>query len=121
MKRRVVVTGLGAITPVGLNVSDMWAAMLAGESGVGYTNCFDTSGCTVKISAEIKNFIPHDNFNAKEARRLDRFIQFSLVAAGEAIRDAKLDISQLQPECIGVYIGSAFGGITTLYEQVTAF
>jgi len=121
MKRRVVVTGLGAITPVGRNVLDMWSAVLAGESGVGYTDCFDTSGCAVKISAEIKNFNPRDHFRAKEARRLDRFIQFSLVAAGEALKDAGLEPGRLQPECIGVYIGSAFGGITTLYEQVTAF
>lgn len=121
MKGRVVVTGLGAITPVGLNVSDVWAAMLAGQSGIGYTDCFDTSGYTVKISAEIKNFNPRDHFSAKEARRLDRFVQFSLVAAGEALQDARLDLGRLQPECIGVYIGSAFGGITTLYQQITAF
>lgn len=121
MKRKVVVTGLGAITPVGLNVSETWAAILAGRSGISNTACFDTSRCTVKISAEIKNFKPLDYFKAKETRRLDRFTQFSLIAAREALQDASLDLNQLPPECTGVYIGSAFGGINTLYQQISAF
>jgi 3-oxoacyl-[acyl-carrier-protein] synthase II len=121
MKNAVVVTGVGAITPVGLNAADTWAAILAGKSGIDHTNRFDTAGHTVKISAEVKGFDPHDHFSVKETRRLDRFTQLSLVAAREAIEDAGIDLAHMPVECVGAYIGSAFGGISTLYEQTLAF
>ena len=121
MTQAVAVTGLGAITPVGPAVPATWAAMVAGRSGISRTDRFDVEKHVVKISAEIKDFAPRDHFSPKEARRLDRFIQFSLVAAREAIEDAGLDLTQVHPERIGVYIGSAFGGVTTFVEQVGAY
>ncbi len=118
MSKTVVVTGLGAITPSGLNVADTWAAMLAGNSAIDHTQRFDTTHHSVKISAEVSGYSPEQHFSRKEARRLDRFIQFSLVAAREAIADAQLDLARISPECVGAYIGSAFGGITTTVEQM---
>lgn len=121
MKRRVVITGLGAITPVGHDIPTTWAAMVNGCSGVGWTSQFDTAGCAVKISAEVKDFDPRDHFGPKEARRLDRFTQFSLVAARQAVADAGLNLERTRRDRVGVYIGSAFGGILTLVEQMAAF
>lgn len=121
MTRPVVVTGLGAITPVGRDVPATWAAMLTGASGIDWTTHFDTGACAVKISAEVKDFDPRHHFSAKEARRLDRFTQFSLVAAREAVADAGLKLDRLPLDRVGVYVGSAFGGILTLVEQMAGF
>jgi beta-ketoacyl-acyl-carrier-protein synthase II len=121
MKPKIVVTGLGAVTPVGLDVPTTWAAVCAGHSGIGPTTRFDTRDHAIKISAEVKGFDPRDYFSAKKARRLDRFSQFGLVATQEALADAQLDLSRVRPERVGVYIGSAFGGIETLTQQMAAF
>lgn len=121
MSQRVVVTGLGAITPVGHNLPDTWAALQAGSSGIGYISRFDASELTTQIAAEVKGFDPGDHFHPKTARRMDRFTQFALVAAFEAIADAGLALDRTRPERAGVYIGSAFGGIATLQEQMATF
>lgn len=121
MSKSIVVTGLGAITPVGHDVPTMWAALQAGASGIGYISHFDASSLTTQIGAEVKDFEPRNYFEAKQARRFDRFTQFALVAAQEAIADAGLALDQICPERAGVFIGSGFGGIATLQEQMEAF
>jgi len=113
--RRVVVTGLGAVTPLGLDVPTTWAALCAGRSGIGRITLFDPSPFAVQIAGEVKGFDPLRYIDAKEARRLDRNVQFAVAAAQEAVRDAGLEIGEA-PEEVGVIIGSAVGGIKTLLD-----
>lgn len=114
-KRRVVITGLGAVTPCGIGVDNFWKSMLEGKSGVSLTERVDTEKQTVKISAEIKDkdFNPEDYLDAKEAKRMDRYTQFAMVAADEAIADAGLDEAGYDPYRIGVIVSSAAGGFKT--------
>lgn len=118
---RVVVTGLGAITPLGNNVSTLWTGLAKGHSGVGPITHFDASDLATRIAAEVKDFDPKEHFGYKEAKRLDRFIQFAVVAVKEAIADAGLVIHENNSEQIGVVIGSGIGGIGTLVSQVKVF
>ena len=117
-KRRVVITGLGAVTPCGLNVKDFWNAMLEGKSGVSTFEKMPLEGHAVTIAAEIKNkdFNPEDYINPKEAKRMDRFTQFAIVAADEAIADSGIDEADIDPYRIGVIVSSAAGGFKT-FEQ----
>jgi len=115
--RRVVVTGLGAVTPVGNDVPTTWEALLAGRSGVDYIRSFDPSGLKTQFAAEVKNFDPTKYMSRREARRLDRFTHFALAAAIEAVADAGLDLEAEDPSEVGVLIGSAVGGISSLLEQ----
>lgn len=115
---RVVITGLGAITPLGHTVPTTWAALLAGQSGIAPITRFDTSELRTKFAGEVKNFLPENYMDRKEARRLDPFIQYALVASAEAIRDADLALAQEDPTRIGVVIGSAIGGIQTITENM---
>lgn len=117
MQRRVVITGLGAVTPLGLNVEEFWANVIAGKSGVGLITRFDTTDFNVKIAAEVKGFDPENYLDKKEARRTDRFVQFALAAAKMAVDDASLTIDESNCEDVGVYIGSGVGGISTVEEQ----
>ena len=87
-ERRVVVTGLGAISPIGYGVKENWENLTNGKSGIGQISLFDTTGFSVTIAGEVDSFNPGDFVSVKEARRMDRFIQFSMVAANEAIKDA---------------------------------
>jgi 3-oxoacyl-[acyl-carrier-protein] synthase II len=123
--RRVVVTGLGCVSPVGGTVEESWQAMLAGRSGVGPLTLFDASRLSVRIGAEVKEFDPHAHLDRKEARRMDRFTQFAMVAAAEAVRHARLEGEGAVPadgDRVGVLIGSGIGGIATLEEEIrTAF
>ena len=114
-KRRVVITGLGAVTPCGIGVDKFWNSMLEGKSGVTLTERIDTEKQTVKISAEIKDkdFNPEDYLDPKDAKRMDRFTQFGMVAADEAIADAGLDEAGYDPYRIGVIVSSAAGGFKT--------
>jgi 3-oxoacyl-[acyl-carrier-protein] synthase II len=121
MRRRVVITGLGCISPVGNNVPDMWEHILNGVSGVGYITHFDPSEHKCKIAAEVKGFDGSALFGSREARRMDRFAQFALAAAEEARADASLDISDSNRDRIGAVIGSGIGGISTLYEQMQIY
>ncbi|MDW8396522.1 MAG: beta-ketoacyl-ACP synthase II, partial [Anaerolineae bacterium] len=115
---RVVVTGLGAVTPLGNTVSETWNALVAGKSGCGLITLFDTADYEVKIACEVKGFDPVSHFGAKEARRLDRFAQFALVAAREALQDAGLTITAANRDRVAVLTGSALGGsISTLQEH----
>jgi len=108
---RVVVTGMGLLSPLGLDVESTWQALIAGECGVGVVESFDTSSLTVKIAAQIKGFDPSRSMDAREARRLSPFIQFALDATEQAIADAGLDFSREDPTRAGVEIGSALGGV----------
>jgi len=119
MQKRVVVTGIGAITPVGNDVASTWKAMLEGVSGITSITRFDATALQLKtqIAAEVKGFDPEAHFGPKGSRRLDRFVQFALVAAAEAIEAAMLDCAALDPYRAGVVVGSGIGGIGTLMDQ----
>ena len=116
-KPKVVITGLGAVAPNGNNVDIFWSALTTGKSGIDTINSYDTTDHSVTIAGEVKNFDYEDHFERKEVRKLDRFSIFALVAAKEAINNAKLDSSALDPDKIGVIIGSGVGGVATLIEQ----
>ena len=112
-KRRVVVTGFGAISPVGLNAKETWEGLLAGTSGTGMITLFDAGEYVSKIAAEVKGFVPEDVFGRKEARKLDRYTQFALVAAKEAVESSGLDLESEDRDRIGVIVGSGIGGMET--------
>jgi len=117
VSRRVVVTGAGLITALGISVEDSWKALLEGRSGVGPITRFDTSQFSVKIAAEVKGFNPTDYIEHREARRMDRYTQFATAAAMQAVKQANLDCDKEGPD-VGVLIGSGIGGITTLSAQM---
>ena len=118
--RRAVITGLGCVTPIGLDVATFWASALAGRSGVTTITGFDVTGQEVTIGGEIKDFDPGRwGMDPKEARRLDRFAQFSIAATDEAVRESGLDFSALDPYRVGVIIGTGVGGITEMELQVS--
>ena len=116
---RVVVTGLGLVTPVGLNVEESWSALLAGVSGAGPITQFDASEHPVRFACEVKDFDPEDYMDRKEARRADRFLQFAMATAGQAAEQADLEgiMRATSPERVGVIVGSGIGGLTTLEDQ----
>lgn len=116
--KRVVVTGLGALTPIGNDVAAMWQSMLAGVSGAGLITRFDTEKFRCKIACEVKGFDPSRHFNRKEVRKLDLFTQYGLVAAEEAIRDAGLEACNVDKSRVGVIWGSGNGGVETFQEEV---
>ena len=118
MKRRVVVTGLGALTPLGNSVSQSWEGAIAGKSGIGPITKFDCSSYKTKIAGEIKNFDPLQFVNKQEVRRYDDFILYSLAASEMAMADANLTISPEFSERTGVIIGAGFGGISTVYSEI---
>lgn len=118
MRKRVVITGCGCISPVGNNVSDTWQALLAGRSGVDWITLFDASQHKTRFAAEVKGFDSAALFGSREARRMDRFTQFALAASLEAIEQAKLRVEVLNRDRIGVVIGTGIGGISTLLAQV---
>ena len=118
---RVVITGMGAITPLGLDVASTWDSLIHGKSGVARIASFEVDDLDVQIAAEVKGFDPLNYFDAKEARRLDRFAQLGIAAAEQALRDADLTISPDNADRIGVLTGSCIGGIGTLVEQTGVF
>jgi 3-oxoacyl-[acyl-carrier-protein] synthase II len=115
-QRRVVVTGMGALTPVGLDVASTWDAIVHGRSGIAPVQRFETDDLDVRIAGEVKDFDPTHYLDRKEARRMDRFLQLGLVAAQEAMRDAGLRIRPEQAEQVGVLVGSGIGGIGTIVD-----
>ncbi len=117
--RRVVVTGMGAVTPVGLDVPTTWDALVHGRTGVAMVASFDVSDLDVKFAGEVKGFDPTNYLDKKEARRMDRFLHLGLVAAQEAVRDADLRVTSEEAEQVAVLMGSGIGGIGTLVEQTT--
>ena len=119
--KRVVVTGLGALTPVGNTAEETWKNLVAGTSGAGPITRFDASLFKTHFACEVKDFNPNDLLDRKEARRMDRFTQFGVVVANEAIADSGLDFEKENLDRIGVIWGSGIGGIDTFYEQVKGF
>ena len=118
-KRRVVITGMGAVTPIGIGVENFWNALLAGKSGISLIESIDTERHTVKIAGEIKDkdFNPEDYLDPKDAKRMDRFTQFAMVAADEAIADSGIDEAGIDPYRIGVIVSSAAGGFKTFEKN----
>ena len=116
-KRRVVITGLGAVTPFGVGVDKFWESLKAGKSGIATSTAIDIDKHVVKISGEVKDFNPEDYMDPKKAKKLDRFTQFAMVAADEAIKDAKLEGADIDPYRIGVIVSSAAGGFKTFEEN----
>lgn len=119
MKRRVVITGLGAVTPIGNTVSNFWNNAKDGVCGIDYIKSFDIEDSKVKIAAELKEFNPLNFFDRKQVNRLDRFSQLGIVAAREAYHDAELDKVAMDRNRFGVSIGSGVGGIITTIEETT--
>jgi 3-oxoacyl-[acyl-carrier-protein] synthase II len=115
-RRRVVITGLGTVNPIALNVPDYWRALLAGQSGIAPITHFDTTQFKVKFAGEVKGFRPDPVIDARAVRRLDRFTQFAMVSAAEAIRDSGLDFSREDSFRCGCILGSGIGGLAEFEE-----
>ena len=113
-KRRVVVTGLGAFTPIGHNVEESWQAIMEGKCGIAPITHFDTTNFKTMLAAEIKDYDPSRYFDKKEVKKMDAFIQYGLIAAREAIQDAKLDQTTFDHERFGVVVSSGIGGIGSI-------
>ncbi|OPA81256.1 beta-ketoacyl-[acyl-carrier-protein] synthase II [Paenibacillus selenitireducens] len=114
---RVVITGMGVISPLGNDVTTLWQAMQEGKSGISPIDTFDTSRHKTKIAGLVRDFDAEAYFGRKEARRMDRFCHFAVAAADQAVQDANLDMAELDHERFGVYVGSGIGGIHTLVQQ----
>jgi 3-oxoacyl-[acyl-carrier-protein] synthase II len=120
-RRRIVVTGLGIVSPVGIGVDEAWRTILAGRSGIGPITRFDASAFTTRIAGEVKQFDVSKWLSAKEARRYDTFIHYGLVASMEAVGDAKVDAIAIDKERVGVCIGSGIGGLPLIEEMYRAY
>jgi 3-oxoacyl-[acyl-carrier-protein] synthase II len=119
--KRVVVTGLGAITPLCKNVSEYWEGLSKGVSGADYIQQFDCTKFKTRFACEVKNFEPTEFLEKKEARKLDRFTQFALIASDEAVKDAGISKENVDPDRVGVIFASGIGGITTFQDDVMEF
>ena len=111
MTNRVVVTGMGAITPIGNDAKTFWTNLKAGEHGFGPITKFDAKDLNAKLVAEVKDFNPKDFMDRKEAKRMDLYSQYAVAAAIEAVADANLDVENADVDRIGVYLGTGIGGI----------
>lgn len=114
--RRVVITGIGAITPIGETASEFWNGLVSGKNGTRMIEHFDTEEYTTKFAAQIPNYDPNDYFDRKDARRLDKVSQYALIASDEAIQDSKLDLEKIDCDRVGVMVGTGIGGMQTFYE-----
>jgi|TARA_B100001059_G_scaffold24003_1_gene19309 3-oxoacyl-[acyl-carrier-protein] synthase II len=121
MSRRVVVTGLGALTPIGNNVSDFWKNLLDGVSGAGPITRFDPTHFKTQFACEVKDFTPTDFLDRKEARKLDMYAIYAMVAVSEAMSDSKLDLEKINPDRAGVIWGSGIGGLDTFLKECGDF
>ncbi len=119
--KRVVVTGIGAITPLGNNPQDYWQGLLDGRSGIVPITLFDASKHKCRIAGEVLGFNPQDYIDSKEAKRMDRFAQFAVAASLQAIRDAEFEINELNAAQVGTIIGTGIGGIKVLEDQQTVY
>ncbi len=117
MERRVVVTGMGALSPLGLDVPALWQGIVEARSGIGPISLFDTTGYDTHFAGEVKDFDPTNYMDRKEARRTDRFVQFAVAAASEALRTSELQIGPENRDEVGVFFASGIGGLATLVEQ----
>ena len=111
--RRVVITGLGAVTPVGNTADETWRNLLVGKSGIGEITLFDPTEYAIKIAGEVKNFEPGEDIDAKEVRHMDRSVQFAVVASKQALRDAALEIPEEDSDRVGIIFGTGAGGRAT--------
>lgn len=117
-KRRVVITGLGAVSPFGVGVDKFWNSLVEGKSGLSTSELIDVEKHVAKISGEVKNFNPEEYLDPKEAKKMDRFIQFAMIAADEAVKDAKLEeVKDVDPYKIGVIVSAAAGGFRTFEDN----
>jgi len=116
--RRVVVTGMGALTPVGNTLQDYWKGLVDGVSGAGLITHFDASKFKTRFACEVKGFDPANHFDRKEGRKMDRYAQYAFVAADEAIKDAGIDPEASDKDRIGVIWASGIGGIETILEEM---
>ncbi|AXG73999.1 beta-ketoacyl-[acyl-carrier-protein] synthase II [Flavobacterium arcticum] len=116
--RRVVVTGLGALTPIGNTVQEYWEGLINGKSGAAPITYFDTTNFKTKFACEVKNFNVEDFIERKDARKMDRYAQYAVVATDEAVKDAKFDFEKLDKDRVGVIWGSGIGGLETFQEEV---
>src|SRR5512133_1744628 len=120
-RRRVVVTGLGLVSPVGIGVEESWSALVAGKSGIGPITLFDASTFPTRIAGEVKGFDAAKFMDRKEVRRNDRFIHFALAAADMAVKDSGLDMSKEDPERVGCIVGAGIGGLATIEDTHQTF
>ncbi|MBE9076991.1 beta-ketoacyl-ACP synthase II [Romeria aff. gracilis LEGE 07310] len=116
-KKRVVITGMGAVTPLGNTLDDYWQGLLGGRNGIGSITAFDASQHACQIAGEVKDFDPLDYVDRKEAKRMDRFAQFAIAASKQALADAQFDITALNAEQVGVMIGTGVGGLKVMEDQ----
>ncbi len=117
MDHRVVVTGMGAVTPIGNSVAEFFTGVREGRCGIDFIDTFDTANYSVKLAASVRNFDAKNYMDAKEAKRMDRFSQFAVAASGEAIEDAGLDLTALDMERFGVIVGSGIGGLENIEKE----
>ncbi|MBQ9614767.1 MAG: beta-ketoacyl-[Selenomonadaceae bacterium] len=117
MSNRVVITGMGAITPIGIGAENFWKALLEGKNGIERITRFDPAEVSSQIAGEVTDFVPEDYIDKKESKRMDRYTQFAVAAAKMAIEDAKLDLEKEDLNRIGAYVGSGIGGIETMHSQ----
>ena len=117
MERRVVITGLGAITPIGKNVDETWKGIENKECGIDNISLFDNSNFKTKLDAEVKNYDPLDYFEPKQAKRFDRSSQFAVIAAREAVKTSGISKENTDYERVGVFVSSGIGGLKTMQEQ----
>jgi len=117
INNRVVVTGIGTVSPLGLNLTSAWEGLIIGKSGIDYITLYDTEKFETRFAGEVKGFEPTDYINRKDARHMDRFTQLAVVASLEAVKQSGLEINSANEDNIGIVIGSGIGGLTTLYEQ----
>src|SRR5713101_5483632 len=121
MNTRIVVTGMGCISPLGNDVATTWESIVAGKSGAGPITAFDASAHETRIAAEVKDFDPSTRFGRKEARRMDRYTQFAVASTTAALADAQLTITDENRDRIGVFIGTGIGGIGTLLAETEVY
>ncbi len=120
-KRRVVITGIGVITPIGNNVQEFWEGLISGRNGAGPITKFDTTNFVTKFACEVKNFDASIYIDKKEMKRMDIYTHYALAAAAMALEDSQLDLSKINLELAGVVFGSGIGGIQTFEDQHTQF
>jgi len=118
-QRRVVITGIGILSPVGLTLDENWENITNGRSGIGHITQVDTTDFTCKIAGEVEGFNPDNYMAAKDAKRMDRFIQLGYAASMDAFKDSGLEVTEQNAERIGIYVGSGIGGITTIEDTTT--
>ena len=119
MRTRIVITGMGAITPLGLSVAEFWDALLAGKSGIAPITLFDTTEYTTKIGGEVKGFDPEQYFEKKEIKKIDPFARFAIVAARQAVQQAAINLETVDRNRVGVIVGSGIGGMLSFEEEHT--